>query len=636
MKVLREEPAPDREAWEKAAKEAAVRLGYEEPAPLTFRRGALLGFHPDAALHTLRASWAGEKGTWEASAPGNFPATRRFLEARLDDLQGKGIPGSGLGVLARAAVGGLLAWVLATAVLFIFTVPLCRAAKTEWTARQAWFEERLETSRAPIAERVRSAPVAPAAFIPAASLAFLAAIPLCLLFAFGELLPSLSRWNLAALITACIVLPMSLISPGVALAGLAAGVLAPLAACGGYLAVRALLADGRAPANGLRWAIGVAAVALAAAIPAAALRGSDVYIGIRDRVLYGTRAGEWLATFYYRNTPLSAFALRPPEGNARNTVLFAGPIPRGFPVKEFRFLEYASPTKDEFLRLARGNGFGLLVYNEDGGPWVLEAARELHASDPMRSLEFIAASRGGLEKIFPEAAPEQFVIPDVFGKSGKERVERFNAALDAAYARADRRHSLRDAARIANSLAIFLGPVLLLGSWGVWTAAGVLAFRKRGLRRAAAALAFASFAVVAGSGFKVWTSEGAVHRGLRQQKVEFDRLRAAAIVDVRKYTELDAAAAKALPDLKLLAIHPDTGVRALAMDALGAAGSYDAFRVLGDCVLHDPSMLVRYRAADAIGRNRSKSDRISLLSNAQNDEIYVAEAALESMLDQRP
>lgn len=636
MKVLREEPAPDRDAWEKAAKEAAARLGYDEAGPLKYRRGAVLGLHPDSALHSLCASWADGKGTWEASAPGAAPATRRFLEARLDDLQGRGVPGSGLSVLARAAAGGLLAWLLATAVLFLFTIPLCRDAKQEWVARQTYFEERMETSRAPIAQRVRNAPVAPAAFIPAASLAFLAAIPLCLFFAFGELAPALSRWNLAALITACIVFPMTLISPGVAMAGLAAGVLAPLAASAGYLAARAFFADGRAPAHGVRWAIGVAVVAAAAAIPAAAMRGSDVYIGIRDRVLFGTRAGEWLATFYYRHTPLSAFALRPPEANPRNTVLFAGPVPRGFPVKEFRFLEYPASSKDEFLRLARGNGFVYLVYNEDGGPWVLEAAKELHESDPMRSLECIAASRGALEKVFPEAAPEQFVVPDVFGKSGKERVDRFNAALGAAYTRADRRHSLRDAARLANSLAIFLGPVLLLGAWGVWTAAGVVALRKRDLRRAAAALAFASFALVAGSGFKVWTSEGAEHRTLRQRRAEFEALRTAAVVDVKKLTELDAAAAKAVPDLKVAAVHPDTGVRALAMDALGAAGSYEAFELLGDRVLKDPSLLVRYRAAYALGRHRSKDRRIALLSNAQNDEIYVAEAALDSMLDHRP
>lgn len=635
MKVQREEPAPDRDAWEKAARAAAARLGYEEKAPLAFRRGVAGGFHPVAGFHQLAASWRDGRGTWEASTRFPTPANRRFLEARLDELQGRETPGSGLAVLARAAAAGLLAWVVATAVMFLFTVPLCREAKAEWEPRQAYFEQRLEVLRAPIAERVRNAPVAQAAFIPAASLAFLAAIPLCLLFALGELLPALSRWNLAATLTACIVFPMTLISPGAALPGLVAGILTPLAAAAAYAAVRAAFADGLAPARGGRWAAGVAALGLAAAGLAMMRPGSDLYLAVRDRLLFGTRAGESIATFYYRHTPLSAFALRPPQFQPRNTVLFAGPIPRGFPVSEFRFLAYPAMDKDEFLRLARGRGFAFLVYNEDGGPWVAEAARELKATDPMRSLEFIGASRGGLERVFPEASADQFLNPDVLKKSGKERVDRFNAALQAAYARADRRRSLRDAARLANGLAIFLGPVLLLGAWGVWSAAGVAALKRRGLRRAAAALAFASFALLAGSAFRVATSETAQHARLRQLRAGFEALRAAAAVDGSRFTDLDAAAAKALPELKLAAIHPDTGVRALAMDALGAAGSFDAFQMLGGCVLNDPSLLVRYRAADASARNRDQKRRMALLSNAQNDEIYVAEAALEAMLEWR-
>jgi hypothetical protein len=71
------------------------------------------------------------------------------------------------------------------------------------------------------------------------------------------------------------------------------------------------------------------------------------------------------------------------------------------------------------------------------------------------------------------------------------------------------------------------------------------------------------------------------------------------------------------------------------MDALGASGTYGAFTLLGERVLQDESILVRYRAADAIGRHNSRKDRISLLSPAQNDEIYVAEAALDAMLDSR-
>ncbi|MEK7466918.1 MAG: HEAT repeat domain-containing protein [Planctomycetota bacterium] len=635
MKAIREEPAPDRDAWEKAARESALRLGYEEPSPLVFRRGAAGAFHPDVRKHEIMARWAEGKGTWDATAFGPSPASRRFLEARLDDLQGKGIPGSGLTALARAAVSGVLAWVLATAVLFIFTVPLCRDAKLEWEKKQALFEERLETSRAPTAARVREAPVAQAAFIPAAALAFFVAIPLCLVFALGELLPGVSRWNLPALLTACIVFPMALVSPGVAVPGLVAGVLAPLTAWAVYAGFRALLASGRAPAHGKRWAIGVAAVVLSAGVPATLLSGSDVYRGIRDRALYGTRAGETLATFYYRHTALSSFALRPPELNTRNTLLFAGPIPRGFPVTEYRFAGAMAQNKEDFLKLARGRGYTLLVYNEDGGPWVLEAARELKASDPMRSLEFMAMSRGELEKIFPEASSGQFMQAEALAKSGDARVNIFNAALNAANARADRRHSLRDVARLANSLVVFLGPAVLLGSYGLWVAAGVVFLRGRGLRRAAGALAFAGFAMLAGTVFKVATAEGELQRQLRQQAEEFESIRKGATLNTARWYELDAAAAKALPDLKVAATHPETGVRALAMDALGAAGSHDAFMALGEYVLKDPSMLVRYRAADAIGRNRSRERRINLLSMAQNDEIYVAEAALESMLTEK-
>jgi hypothetical protein len=636
LKSLREEPAPDRDAWEKSAREAALRLGYEEPSPLVFRRGAAGAFHALARKHEVAARWADGKGAWEASAFGGWPANRRFLEARLDDLQGKGVPGSGLLALAGAMACGLLAWIVATAVMFIFTVPLCREAKSEWAAKQVMFEQRQETSRAPIASRVNAAPVAPAAFIPAAALAFFVAIPLCLVFALGELLPAISRWNLPALLTACIVFPMALISPGVALPGLAAGVLTPVAAWATYAGLRALLGSGRAPDRGKQWTIGIATAVVAAGIPALMLQGSDVYKGIRDRVLFGTRTGEAVATFYYRNTPLSAFALRPPELNPRNSLLFAGPVPRGFPVTEYRFIVSVCSTKADFLKLARGRGYTLLCYNEDGGPWVLEAAKELKQTDPMRSLEFMAASRGELEKIFPEASSEQFMDGDQLWKSGTARVDMFNAALRAANARADRRHSLRDVSRVANSLAIFLGPALLLGTYGLWVAAGIAWLRARGLRRAAGALAFLGFAMVAGTAFKVATSEGLLHKQLRRQIAEFEGLRVAARVDVKKWTELDTAAARALPELKIAAESSDTGIRALAMDALGAAGSRDAFLALGRYGLNDTSLLVRYRAADAIGRDNDKRTRIALLSNAQNDEIYVAEAALESMLNGNP
>ncbi|KAF0246986.1 MAG: hypothetical protein FD180_209 [Planctomycetota bacterium] len=633
MKALREESAPDRDAWEKSAREAALRLGYEEPSPLVFRRGAAGAFHADARKHEVAARWADGKGAWEATEGGRSPFCRRFLEARLDDLQGKGVPGSGLQTLACAAAGLTLAWLLATAILFIFTVPLCRNAKREWEAKQALFEQRLETSRAPTAARVREAPVAQAAFIPAAALGFLAAVPLCLLFAIGELLPAVSRWNLPALLTACIVFPMALISPGVALSGLAAGVLAPAASWVAYAGFRSLLAGGRAPAHGRRWAIAVAATALAAGIPATLLNGSEVYRGIRDRALFGTKSGEALATFYYRHSALAAFALRPPELNARNSLLFAGPVVHGFPVNQYRFIATIASTREDFLRLARGNGYTLLVYNEDGGPWVVEAAQELKRTDPMRSLEFMATSRGGLEKVFPEAAAEQFMNGEALAKSGDARDAMFSAALRAANSRADRRRSLRDVAQIANSLAVFLGPAILLGSYGLWVAAGIVWLRGRGLRRAAGALAFAGFAMLAGSVYKVATAEGALQRQLRVQRAEFDDLRNGASVDFKKWTELELAAAKALPDLNIAATHPETGVRALAMDALGASGSFEAFRALGEYVLNDESMLVRYRAADAIGRNRSGKIRIALLSRAQNDEIYVAEAALDSMLN---
>ena len=62
------------------------------------------------------------------------------------------------------------------------------------------------------------------------------------------------------------------------------------------------------------------------------------------------------------------------------------------------------------------------------------------------------------------------------------------------------------------------------------------------------------------------------------QRAEFDKIRAEAATNVAKWTELEAAAATALPDLKIAATHPDTGVRVLAMDALGAAGSIPALR----------------------------------------------------------
>ncbi|MCE9584555.1 MAG: hypothetical protein K8T20_18860 [Planctomycetes bacterium] len=637
MRITREETAPDREAWEKDAHERAMGKGYAQAGPMEFRRGNAGAFHPDVWRHTVTARWDGGRGIWEASAFGRSPATRRFLEARLDDLQGKAVPGSGLTTLGRAAASGLLAWLLAAAVLLIFTVPLCRDARHDWAEKQAYFEQRLETHRAPIQKRVLEAPVLPAALIPAAALAFLAAIPLCLLFALGELVPQISRWNLPALITACIVLPMSLISPGAAVPGLFAGILAPLAAWAAYAGIRAFAACGRAPAHGPRWAAGFALVAVVAAIPAlpaVALQGSDLYIGARDRLLYGTKPGEALATFYYRHTPLSAYALRRPDDNARNTILFAGSAPAGFPTKQFHFLEYPAVNKEEFLRLARTGVFTLLVYNEDAGPWVVEAAQELKRERPSRALEFIAVSKGGLEKVFPEAAPEQFLDAELLRRGADpSRVTKFNAALSEAYDRADRRRSLRDVARMANSLAIFLGPVLLLGAWGVWVAGGVVWLKRQGLRRAAGALAVAAVIVPLGLGWKVATAEGDIQKKLRDTRAEFESLRAAVSVNPAKQADLDAAAARAMPDLKLLAVHPEVSVRVLAMDALGASASVAAYKTLGECVLNDSSILVRYRAADAIGRSLSKNQRVALLSNAQDDEIYVAEAALDAMME---
>jgi len=636
MKITRQEPAPDREAWGRLAREAAERLGYAVAGEGVFRRGARGAHHPDAVRHTVSLAWADGTGTWAASAAGCGPRMRAVLEARLDDLQGKGRPGSAVRVLARACAGGLAAWVLASAAMLIFAIPLCRDAQTDWAARQKMFEDRLETSRAPTAERVLASSVTQAALIPAAAFGFMVAIPLCLWLAAGELSPSLSRLNLAVLGASLLAFPVTFITPGVPWPGLLAGLAAPLAAWAGYGAVRRLDPDARTPAHGRRWLASLALLVVLAAIPATLSSTGDISSRTRDRFLYGNPAGERVATWYYTHTPLSAYAMRPPRVNPRCSVLFAGSVPRGFPVMVRKLLAVETSSKEEFLRLARGPGFTFLVYNENSGPWVVQAAEELRRTNPGRAAGFVAVTKGGLEKVFPDADPAQFVTAAVLAVSGRPEGTAVDAALDAGMDRADRRYRLRQAAHAATALVIALAPPLLLGSFLLWVIVIAGRLRARGLNRAAGAVAVAAFLLAAALGIRLARPEGELERRLRSTRDRFEALRLAGSRDPRVFRDLQTEADKVMPDLEIASRHPSRSVRVLAADALGASGQARAMEILGGSMLADPSILVRYRAAEALGRFANKQQRIRWLSNAQNDEIYVAENALESMQDYIP
>ncbi|NUN49848.1 MAG: hypothetical protein HUU15_13560, partial [Candidatus Brocadiae bacterium] len=412
---------------------------------------------------------------------------------------------------------------------------------------------------------------------------------------------------------------------------------APLAAWTGYGLVRAFLADGRAPAHGPRWVIGLASVVALASWPASSVRESEAYTAVRDRFLYGTPAGEALATFYYRHTPLSAFAVRPLELNPRNTVLFAGGVPRGFPVKQWRMLETVTTGPDDFLAKARGRGYAFVVYNESAGPWVVEAAREFKKTHPGRASGMVAVSSGGLEAVFPEADPEQFLTPAFLADGGnKDRVARVSQAIRAAWDRADRRKSLRQVSRTAISMSIFLGPVLLAGTALLFLASLVTRLRAAGLKRAAGMSAVAAMILTAILGHRLLSGEGALQTRVREVRAGFEKIRAAAARDGSKWNDLRKAALADLPDLQVAAGHPEVGVRVLAMDALGAAGQEESFLILADSVKRDPSLLVRYRAADAMARCASQDKRVWYLSECIFDEAYVAEGALDAMLNHRP
>lgn len=636
MRVTREEPAPDREAWERLAREAAARLEYREVSPGRYRRGAWLGFHPDAARHAVAASWADGKGTWEASGCGFLPRERALLERRLDDLQGKPAAGSALQTLAAAAAGSLAAWVLAAAAMFLLAIPLVREAKTDWAARQERFEIRLEGARAPIAERVRAAPVLPAAFIPAASFGFLVAVPLVLWFAAGELLPPLSRLNAVILAVALVASPAAFIAPGVAWPGLAAGLAAPLAAAAGYAVVRGLFRDASPPARPLAWAGAIAGIVALVSALAPLLRQVDAYTAIRDRVLLGNSAGESIAGFYYRHTPLSAYSVRPPALNPRTVALVAGPFPIGFPATPRHLLIVTTASREEFLSEARGPGWTFLIYNEQGAPWVAEAAAELKRTHPGRAAGFVGITDGALQKVFPEADSRQFLTAALLRDGGNlERRPRIFAAIDAAWEKADRRRQLRNVAGGATSLSIFLGPPLLASAFVLWTAALVAALRARGLRRAAGGVAVFAVLLVAAGALKLVRPEPELQQKLRDVRAKCNALRSLAQADGNRWKELNAEAARVLPDLRDAAKHPSVAVRVLAADALGACGHADAMPILGE-LTRDPSILVRYRATDALGRFADTKKRVYYLALAQNDEIYVAESALAAMIEYVP
>ncbi|MBI2920229.1 MAG: HEAT repeat domain-containing protein [Planctomycetes bacterium] len=636
MRVTREEPAPDRETWERQAREAAARLEYREVSPGRFRKGSWLGFHPDAARLTVAATWADGKGTWEARSCGFLPRSRALLRGRLDELQGKPSPGSALQTLAAAAAGSLAAWIFAAATMFILALPLVREAKIDWAARQERFEIRLDTARAPIAERVRAAPEWPAAFIPAVSFGFLVAVPIILWFAAGELLSPLSRLNAVILAVALVASPAAFIAPGVAWPGLLAGLAAPLAAAAGYAAVRGLFRDASPPARPLAWAGALAGLVAVAAAFAPLLRQIDVYTTIRDRVLLGNPAGESIATFYYRHTPLSAYAVRPPALNPRTVALVAGPLPFGFPSSPRHILMIPTLSREEFLREARGPGWTFLIYNEHGAAWAAEAAAELKRTHPGRAAGFVGVSEGGLEKVFPEADPRQFVTAALLRDgTSLERKPRSYAAIDAAWAKADRRRQLRNVAGAATSLSIFLGPPLLAGAFVLWTAALVAALRGRGLKRAAGAVAVLAALLVTAGVLKLARPEPELQRKLRDEREKCDTIRTLAQQDGKRWMELKLEAERVLPDLKSAAKHPEISVRVLAADALGACGHADAMPVLGE-MTRDPSILVRYRATDALARFTDTRKRIWYLSEPQNDEIYVAESALAGLIDYRP
>ena len=311
-------------------------------------------------------------------------------------------------------------------------------------------------------------------------------MPLILWFAAGELLSPLSRLNVVILAVALVVSPAAFIAPGVAWPGLAAGLAAPLAAAAGYAAVRGLFRDASPPARPLAWAGAIAGIVALVSALAPLLRQVDAYTAIRDRVLLGNPAGEAIAGFYYRHTPLSAYAVRPPALNPRTVALIAGPVPFGFPATPRHLLLVSTASREEFLSEARGPGWTFLIYNEHGAPWVAEAAAELKRTHPGRAAGFVGISEGGLQKVFPEADSRQFLTATLLrdGKNLERRPQIF-AAIDAAWEKADRRRQLRNVAGAATSLAIFLGPPLLAAAFV--SDRRPVAARGRGVQRAAGA-----------------------------------------------------------------------------------------------------------------------------------------------------
>jgi hypothetical protein len=635
MRVRREREAADREAWEKSVRECAEKLGYVESAPLVFARGSWLGFHADEVRHVVAATWDAGRGALEASARAVLPRSRAVLEARLDAFEGKEpVRGSALSTLSSAALGGFFAWLVATAVMFVFTVPLVEDARRDWTARQ----ERMLTAKAhpvaPVPNRIAEPSTAGSAFIPAAALGFAAAIPLCLWFAASELLTLLSRFNLPFTLGLAVAGPTLLVTPGVAWPGIVAGALAPLFAAAAYVLVRGLWRDPHAPPGGSRWLAGIAGVALVAGVLAHFVRDTDAYAAVRDRVLFGTETGEKLAEFYYRHTPLSAYALRPPRAQLRQTVIVAGPHPQGFPMQRRNLFPVHATGPDEFVAWAQGPAWDFLLINEAGCPWAAEAFEKLQKVNPARARAVVGVTRGVLQERFPEIPAEQLLTPELVRADLEERrpaLEKIYLAIRRALAAGDRRRSLRDVAGAATTMSIFLGPPLLLGAVAVWVAAVAARFRSAGFPRTGALIAACAGVFAIGLAWKYSRPESELHRRLRGKIASLDATSASCRAGLTKWDVFAKEAIAAMPDLEAAASHGSVSVRVLAADALGAAAQPKGAEVLGG-LLKDPSILVRYRAAGGLDRYPDKKTRWQYLPEALADEIYVAEDALAGLV----